>query len=98
MRVAFNSYEQVASWVDDRNACDMKDLTIDGGRVGGTIECDAPGILALSMPYDPGWSCWVDGERVPLVKVNGAFVGMEGRDIMWWSCVSSRRCFCRARL
>ena len=77
MRVAFNSYEQVASWVDDRNACDMKDLTIDGGRVGGTIECDAPGILALSMPYDPGWSCWVDGERVPLVKVNGAFVGME---------------------
>ena len=77
MRVAFNSYEQVASWVDDRNACDMEDLTIDGGYVGGTIECDAPGILALSMPYDPGWSCWVDGERVPLVKVNGAFAGME---------------------
>ena len=77
MRIAFNSYEEVASWVDDRNACNLEDLEIDGGSIEGTIECGSSGILALSMPYAKGWTCYVDGRKVPLIKVNGVFPGIE---------------------
>jgi len=37
---------------------------------------DAPGILVIADAYQRGWSARVDGEAQPVLRVNGAFIGV----------------------
>lgn len=77
LRIAYNSYEKVDGWVAARNETNLENLTVDGDRIQGGIECGEAGILVLSVPYSKGWSCMVDGAPVQLFVANGAFIGME---------------------
>ncbi|MGN6031794.1 MAG: YfhO family protein [Thermomicrobiales bacterium] len=37
---------------------------------------NAPGLLVLSEVYDKGWNAYVDGEKTPVLKTNGALRGV----------------------
>ena len=77
MRLAFNSYDRLESWTQDRNRYNLENRTVSGSRVEGTLRNETAGILTLSMPYNEGWSCTVDGKSTPLIRVNGVFTGIE---------------------
>ncbi|MBE6958334.1 MAG: hypothetical protein E7447_04200 [Ruminococcaceae bacterium] len=46
-------------------------------RVEGTIMCDRKGLLYTSIPFDKGWSAYVDGEKVDIIPVGGAMCSIE---------------------
>ena len=39
------------------------------------LQVDKPGLLAISLPFYPGWRAYSDGREVPLVKTNLALSG-----------------------
>ena len=42
----------------------------------GKIEITTSGILQFSTPYTKGWNAYVDGEKVDVINVNTAFIGI----------------------
>lgn len=46
-------------------------------RMSGQITLARGGLLFLSIPFDPGWSATVDGQVVPLQRVNIGFSGLQ---------------------
>lgn len=74
--LSYSSYEKLPAWVEARNRYEMTDLSVDGADVSGSISVDSAGILALSMPFNPGWTCRLNGERTELFRVNQVFTGM----------------------
>ena len=46
-------------------------------RITGRIAPAEAGVLVMSIPYDPAWTVRVDGEEVPVVKVDDGFLGCE---------------------
>ena len=46
-------------------------------EIKGTVNALADGILFLSMPYEKGWSVYVDGEKAETVPVAGAMLGAK---------------------
>ena len=75
--ICFVDDQQAEPLVLARNRYNLSDLHVEGSRISGRIQNDTPGILALSMPYREGWICKVDGEKRPLLIVNGIFAGVE---------------------
>lgn len=43
----------------------------------GDISVSSDKILCLSIPYDAGWSAYVDGEKVEVLQANTAFMAVE---------------------
>lgn len=42
-----------------------------------TLDASRPVLIASSQPATPGWRVIVNGERAPLVRTNGAFIGFR---------------------
>lgn len=52
-------------------------LTEYGGRtLEGTITAKDGQIMMTSIPYEPGWTVWVDGEKVEYVELFTAMIGI----------------------
>ncbi len=72
----FNSYDSYKQDVKDRNKYNLENLYVNGGDVRGDINNKERGILALSIPYDKGWTLKVDGKKQEIIKVNRGFCGL----------------------
>jgi uncharacterized membrane protein YfhO len=46
-------------------------------KITGRVNAKERGILYLSIPYEKGWSVYIDGERTTSFKVLGAMLGAE---------------------
>ena len=46
-------------------------------KISGTVNAGYNGVLYTSIPYDEGWSIYIDGEKAPLVSINGCQLGCE---------------------
>jgi len=47
-------------------------------RLRGTIEAPQDGLMFTSIPYDPSWRVFLNGERVPLISTgNGAYLAID---------------------
>lgn len=44
--------------------------------ISGELESETPGILYLSIPYNPGWRVWVDGKASEIFRADKAFSGV----------------------
>jgi len=44
--------------------------------VKGSVTADKDGYLFTTIPYDKGWSAWVDGEKVEVEDIKEAVVGL----------------------
>ena len=76
-KLYFNSYEKLTDWTKERNKYNLENLELDKNKIRGEIKNDEKGILALNVPFNPGWKCYVDGKKQEVVKVNGVFSGIE---------------------
>ncbi len=46
-------------------------------KITGNIDVKADGVMYLSIPYEKGWSIFVDGEKTETVKVLDSMLGVE---------------------
>lgn len=73
----YNSFDKIDRWIDLCNKYNLENLYVNSGKIAGTINNTEPGILALSIPFSEGWTCYVDDKKTPIVSVNGEFSGIE---------------------
>ena len=50
---------------------------MEDGYVKGYITISYPGLLFTSIPYDDGWTAYVDGEKYEIDKVGNAFIALK---------------------
>lgn len=49
----------------------------DDTHLEGTIDVKEKGLMLLTVPYSEGWTCTVDGKKVPVLGVGDALTGIE---------------------
>ena len=69
--------EKLDEYVQQRKAVSLKDVEEGLNTVSGTVETEKDQLLVLSIPYQNGWSAYVDGEKVPIRKVNIMYMGLN---------------------
>ena len=55
----------------------MKMLVMEEDYVKGEVNLDEDQMLFTTIPYDEGWSAYVDGKAVKVKKMAGTFIGLE---------------------
>ncbi len=74
-------YEQPVKEVRERiHALKEESLTdteIGINRISGSLTVKEPKLLVLSVPYSPGWSAFIDDQRVKCSPANLMYLGME---------------------
>ena len=51
-------------------------MTWGSNRVGVTVDATRPAMLVLSQAWSPGWEAVIDGQVVPVVRVDGLVQGV----------------------
>ena len=69
--------EKLTEYVQQRKAASLENVTEEMNSVSGTIDTEKDQLLVLSIPYQNGWSAYVDGEKVPIRKVNIMYMGLD---------------------
>lgn len=59
----------------DENQLQVSEM--EDGYVKGTITADENGLMFTSIPYDEGWTAYVDGEEYDISSVGNAFIALE---------------------
>lgn len=48
--------------------------TYESTRIEGSVEADEDGVLYMSIPYDEGWTLYVDGEKTEITPLENAMI------------------------
>ena len=73
-------YEALKEVYDKLNDEGWNLTTIEDTYLSGDITATADGTMMTSIPYDEGWSIFVDGEKQELTKVKDTFIGVKLRE------------------
>ena len=68
-------YKNLDDYIENRRAHSFNCETFIKNRIEGSVSNDKDSILFFSIPYDKGWSIYVDGVKSELMKVNYGFIG-----------------------
>lgn len=55
----------------------LKEIQAGDNMVTGNITVDSDKMLVLSLPYQKGWTAWVDGEKTEIQRVNYQYMGLN---------------------
>ena len=55
----------------------LENVEAGNGRLSGTVDAPAGGILQLSVPFQRGWRARVDGQPVPVFLCGGMYTGLS---------------------
>lgn len=64
------------SAIKERQQNTLSNLQILTNQVKGEISCSKDELLFMSIPYSVGWSAYVDGEEVDIMKANIGFMAI----------------------
>lgn len=56
---------------------EVSDIRIATNTVGMNVNSVEDGWLCFSLPYSPGWRCYVDGARVPIERANVMYMAVR---------------------
>ena len=71
------SDEQMAEDAKDRNATSAISFDIGKNSFKATVQRDSDDLVFFSIPYDEGWSAYVNGQKVEVENVNIAFMAVK---------------------
>ncbi len=54
----------------------LKNVSVLGNHVAGTVFSEERGILLMTIPYNPGWSITLDGAPSDFQEIGGALIGI----------------------
>lgn len=69
-----NLFEQAYSRLADEQ---LEITKFSDTKIEGTVNAAESGVLYLSIPYEKGWSVYVDGEKTETVKLLDAMLGVK---------------------
>lgn len=70
----FNTF---VSLYDELNSHPLVIDTFDDNYIKGRIDVETGGMLYTSIPYDKGWTAYVDGEETKTKSLEGALLGIS---------------------
>lgn len=70
LKVTCQPMDSYASYIDNLKENSLENVSIDGNTITGSISTDKEKLLVLSIPYQKGWTAYVDGEKVEIQKAN----------------------------
>ena len=73
----FTSESQMAIDCKERNETAAISFKTEKNKFTATVERDAPNLVFFSIPYDKGWTAYVNGEKATIEKVNVGFMAVE---------------------
>lgn len=63
-------------YIEARSEEVLEQVVMEDNSISGTISLEKEKLLALSIPYQAGWSAYVDGVKTEIEKVNLAYMGI----------------------
>lgn len=69
--------EQLDGYVEALQKDVLENVKMTTNQITGTITLDKPKLLCMSLPYSNGWTAYVDGARVDLLRTNIMLSGIE---------------------
>lgn len=69
--------EHYAEQIEALRAEPLENVETNWRGLMGTISASKDKFLCFSIPYDKGWSVYVDGKKAELVRANIGFMGVE---------------------
>jgi len=69
-----NNFEKAINVLKENQ---LQNIKIDKNKISGTIELDKKGMLMISIPYEKGWTVYVDGKKTSYQKLYDMFTGIE---------------------
>lgn len=70
-------YEEIENLKDDIDEFKFDKDKTKGDKIEGTIDVREEGYFVTSIPYDKGFSIYIDGKEAAYEKVNDAFLGFK---------------------
>ncbi|MBQ9155464.1 MAG: YfhO family protein [Eubacterium sp.] len=55
----------------------LENIVMETNTISGQVNSSREHLMAFSIPYHAGWSAYLDGQRVPLYRVNTLYMGMH---------------------
>ena len=68
--------ENVQKYTENLTENVLENVVVDKNEVSGTISLEEDKILVLSIPYQNGWTAYVDGEKMDLQRANYAYMAL----------------------
>lgn len=68
---------QYGQYIDALKTDVLENVEISDNKVSGTISLAESKLLALSIPYQNGWTAYVDGEKADIKNINVMYMGLE---------------------
>ena len=69
--------EAYQEMVDVLSSQPFRVTSYSSDSVSGTVTVTTSGILLMTVPYDEGWSAWVNGKEVEVLNIGGALCGFR---------------------
>lgn len=58
----------------------LENVKLDTNELSGTIEVSGNKVLCITVPYENGWTAYVDGQETEILRANYAFMGLNLTD------------------
>lgn len=68
--------ENLDEYIAARKEAVLENIQVSTNTVKGTIELEDDKLLVLSIPYQNGWTAYVDGEETEILKANVMYMGL----------------------
>lgn len=68
--------EKLGTYVADRKADMLQKTVVSNNRVTGTVNASKEEFMVFSIPYQRGWSAYVDGVKTKIQKANLMYMGI----------------------
>lgn len=76
VKLQFSSYDKLDAWYAEANRVNLENLNVGANSVSGDVDAPEDGVMALSIPYDEGWTCTIDGQTAQTFTINGDMTGV----------------------
>ncbi len=63
--------------VEDRKAGALYNIKVETNQITGTVNSNKDSILCLSIPYNKGWTAYVNGKKQELIQANVMYMALE---------------------
>ncbi len=75
MRLIYVPVDGYEESVNALNREALTDVVIGDNKITGTADLSETRLMMFSIPWQKGWTLYVDGEKQPLLQVNTAYMG-----------------------
>ena len=69
--------DHYAEQIEALRAEPLENVETNWRGLTGTVSVSKDKMLCLAVPYDSGWTAYVDGEKVPIYQANTAWMAVE---------------------